>query len=180
MNYWNYFENTEEMDGVIPNGTIAKVRLRIKLGGYNDESQNWTGGYATRSKSGAVYLNSEFTVLEGEYAKRTVWGLIGLHSPKGPEWMNISRHFIKSIVNSARGISGKDNSEAAIIARRINSFEDLDGIEFVARIDEVIDSNGNRKNEIKTAVTSDCKEYGGIAKKSEPEIQQSINRPNWA
>ena len=51
--------------------------------------------------------------------KRKVWGLIGLHSPKGPEWMNIGRHFIKSIVNSARGIAGKDNSEAAIIARQL-------------------------------------------------------------
>lgn len=180
MNYWNYFNNAEEMDNdVIPNGTIAKVSLRIKPGAYNDESQNWTGGYATKSKSGAVYLNSEFTVLEGKYARRRVWSLIGLHSPKGSEWMNIGRHFIKSIVNSARGISAKDNSEAAIIARRISSFAELDGIEFVARIDEFIDSKGNHKNEIKTAITPDCKEYGIIAKKNELQIQQSI-RPNWA
>ena len=100
MNHWNYFENTEEMDGVIPNGTIAKVRLRIKLGGYNDESQNWTGGYATRSKSGAVYLNSEFTVLEGKYAKRKVWSLIGLHSPKGPEWMNLFILSLDGVIGS--------------------------------------------------------------------------------
>ena len=48
-----------------------------------DPAQGWTGGYATRSDSGAVYLNAEFTVLEGPYSRRKIFTLIGLYSPKG-------------------------------------------------------------------------------------------------
>jgi hypothetical protein len=65
-----------------------------------------------------------------EYAKRKVWGLIGLYSNKGPEWGNMGRSFIKAILNSARGFSENDNSPAAQNARKINGIGDLDGIEF--------------------------------------------------
>jgi hypothetical protein len=33
-----------------------------------------------------------------------MWSLIGLSSPKGPEWANMGRSFMKAILNSARGI----------------------------------------------------------------------------
>jgi hypothetical protein len=51
-------------------GTIVKVRMTIRPGGYDDASQGWTGGYATQSMTtGSVYLNCEFVVLDGPYAK---------------------------------------------------------------------------------------------------------------
>ena len=50
---------------LIPKGTLAKVRLTIRPGGFDDASQGWTGGYATRGSTGAVYLNAEFTVPRG-------------------------------------------------------------------------------------------------------------------
>ncbi len=51
------------------------------------------------------------------------------------------------MLNSARGISDKDNSPQAQAARRISGFGDLDGLEFVARIDVGTDSNGDDKND---------------------------------
>ncbi len=44
-------------------------------------------------------------------------------------------------------------------ARRISGFADLDGLEFVAKIDVGTDTNGEDKNEIRSAVTPDHKEY---------------------
>lgn len=159
---WNDFNDAKSNINLIPKGTLAKVRLTIRPGGFDDPSQGWTGGYATRGSTGAVYLNGEFTVLEGQYARRKIFTLIGLYSPKGPDWGNMGRSLVRGILNSARGISDKDMSPEAQAARRIGGFADLDGIEFVARIDVSTDANGDDKNEIRSAVTPDHKDYAAI------------------
>ena len=159
MAMWNDYNDARSNPNLIPKGTLAKVRLSIRPGGFDEASQGWTGGYATRGSTGAVYLNGEFTVLEGQYAKRKIWTLIGLYSPKGPEWANMGRSLIRGMLNSARGLSDKDVSPQAQAARRISGFADLDGLEFVARIDVGSDTNGEEKNEIRAAVTPDHKEY---------------------
>jgi hypothetical protein len=53
-------------------------------------------------------------------------------------------------------------SAQAQAARRISGFADLDGIEFVARIDIGTDTNGEDKNEIRAAVTPDHRDYAQI------------------
>jgi hypothetical protein len=162
MAMWNDYNDARSNPNLIPKGTLAKVRLSIRPGGFDDAGQGWTGGYATRGGSGAVYLNGEFTVLEGPYAKRKIWTLIGLFSPKGPEWGNMGRSLIRGMLNSARGLSDKDVSPQAQAARRIAGFADLDGLEFVARIDVGSDTNGEDKNEIRGAVTPDHKGYAQV------------------
>ncbi|PHQ98009.1 MAG: hypothetical protein COB39_09480 [Marinosulfonomonas sp.] len=162
MGSWNDFNDAKSNINLIPKGTLAKVRLTIRPGGFDDPSQGWTGGYATRGSTGAVYLNGEFTVLEGQYARRKIFTLIGLYSPKGPDWGNMGRSLVRGLLNSARGISDKDMSPEAQAARRIGGFADLDGIEFVARIDVGTDANGDDKNEIRSAVTPDHKDYAAI------------------
>ena len=115
MTTWNDFNDADEQSSfdLIPKGTLVKVRMTIRPGGYDDPHQGWTGGYATRNdKTGSVYLNCEFVVLEGEYARRKMWSLVGLHSPKGPEWARMGRAFIKACLNSARGIHPKDEQPA--------------------------------------------------------------------
>jgi len=162
MTMWNDFNDAEGQSSfdVIPKGTVAPVRMTIRPGGHDDPAQGWSGGYATRNDAtGSVYLNVEFVILEGPYARRKVWSLIGLYSPKGPEWGNMGRSFIRGILNSAHGLSDKDTSPQAQAARRIGGFADLDGIEFLARIDTGKDANGDAKNEIRFAVTPDHKDW---------------------
>ena len=159
MASWNDYNDASQNPNLIPKGTIAKVRLTIRPGGFDDPSQGWTGGYATRGSTGAVYLNGEFTVLEGPYAKRKIFTLIGLYSPKGPDWGNMGRSFVRGMLNSARGISDKDASPQAQAARRIGGFADLEGLEFLAKIDTGTDANGEPKNEIRMAVTPDHRAY---------------------
>ncbi|OOZ12220.1 hypothetical protein [Solemya velum gill symbiont] len=196
MTTWNDFNSAEDQNNfdVIPKGTLVKVRMTIRPGGYDDASQGWTGGYATQSMTtGSVYLNCEFVVLDGPYAKRKMWSLIGLHSPKGPEWANMGRAFVKGILNSSRGLHPQDNSPQAQQARRIQGFADLDGIEFVAKVEMDKDQSGDDKNVIKTAITPDHKDYAAVSGNtvqaaastqpaSSPQASASAptGRPSWA
>ncbi len=194
---WNDFNDAQSNANLIPKGTLAKVRLGLRPGGFDDPAQGWTGGYATRGSTGAVYLNGEFTVLEGQYARRKIFTLIGLYSPKGPDWANMGRSLIRGMLNSARGISDKDQSPQAQAARRISGFADLDGLEFVARIDVGTDAMGEEKNEIRAAVTPDHRDYarlmgtapapmaptGPTAPASAPQAPTAPatpGRPSWA
>ncbi|MCE8512270.1 hypothetical protein KBY22_06170 [Ruegeria pomeroyi] len=170
MGSWNDFNDAQSNTNLIPKGTLAKVRLTLRPGGFDDPSQGWTGGYATRGSTGAVYLNGEFTVTEGQYARRKIFTLIGLFSPKGPDWGNMGRGLIRGILNSARGVSDKDNSPEAQLRRRINGFGDLDGLEFVARIDIGTDTNGEDKNEIRAAVTPDHRDYAALMGTVAPQV----------
>lgn len=162
MSLWNDFNDAQSNTNVIPKGTLAKVRLGLRPGGFDDPAQGWTGGYAKRASTGAVYLDAEYTVLEGPYAKRKIWSLIGLYSPNGPNWANMGRSLVRGMLNSSRGISDKDNSPEAQAARRINGFADLDGIEFIARIDVGKDTSGEERNEIKSAVMPDHRDYAQL------------------
>ena len=69
---WNDFNNADDQNGfdIIPKGTLAKVHMTIKPGGFDDASQGWTGGWATQNNTtGSVYLACEFVITEGKYAR---------------------------------------------------------------------------------------------------------------
>lgn len=161
MNDWNNFNSADEQQSfdIIPAGTIAKVRMTIKPGGYDDRDKGWDGGYATKNSNDSVYLACEFVVISGNFSGRKIWSIIGLHSSKSDQWANIGRAFIKGILNSAKGFKSSDNCKSAQDARRIKSLADLDGIEFTARIEVSKDQNGNYRNEIRYAITPDHEGY---------------------
>ena len=124
MSAWNDFNDAEQQQtfDLIPKGTVAKVRMTIKPGGYDDASQGWGGGYATESfETGSIYLAAEFVVTAGDHAKRKMWSNIGLHSKKGPTWGQMGRSFIRAALNSARTVHPQDNSPQAAAARRIRA-----------------------------------------------------------
>ena len=162
MSAWNDFNDAEQQQSfdLIPKGTVAPVRMTIKPGGHEDASQGWTGGYATQSfETGSIFLACEFVILDGAYARRKMWSNVGLHSSKGPAWGNMGRTFIRAVLNSARNIQPQDNSPQASAARRIQGFNELDGIEFVARIDVEKDGRGELRNVVKIAVEPDQADY---------------------
>lgn len=196
MTLWTDFNDAAQQQSfdLIPKGTVAWVRMRIKPGGFDDPSQGWTGGWATRSaETGAVYLACEFIVLEGPFAKRKLWTNVGLHSSKGPAWAGMGRSILRAILNSARNIRSDDNSPQAAAARRIHGFQDLEGIAFVAKIDVEKDGRGELRNVIKLAVEPDQPEYatgGAQAATSAPHVAAPTaqgarpatptGRPTWA
>jgi hypothetical protein len=163
---WNDFNDAEAQQDAfdpIPKGILVPVRMTIKPGGHDNPAQGWTGGYATESfDTGAVYLACEFVVTGGPFAKRKMWSNIGLHSPKGPTWGQMGRSFIRAVLNSARNIHPDDASPQAVAARRIHSFAELDGIEFVARVDVEKDVKGDDRNIVKLAIEPDHKDYAAL------------------
>lgn len=162
---WADFNDAPEQTSydIIPKGKLARVRMTLKPGGFDSPEHGWTGGYATRNTdTGSIYLSAEFVVLEGEYARRKIWSLIGLYSPRGPEWATMGRAFIRAMLNSARGLHPQDNGSQALAARRIQGLADLDGIEFLAKIDIDQDQHGQPKNVIKVAIQPDHKDYARL------------------
>ena len=165
MSYFDFnsAEDSANNQPLIPKGTLARVRLFIRPGGYDEPRKGWTGGYAKfNSESGSVYLDCEFTVTEGAFARRKIWTLIGLHSEKGDQWMKMGRAMIKGILNSSFGLQALDESPSAQAKRRIASFADLDGLEFLGKIDVERDLNNGDKNVVKGAIGPEHKDYAAL------------------
>lgn len=162
---WNDFNDADTQSGfdLIPKGTLVPVRMTIKPGGFDEPAQGWTGGYATQSfETGAVYLAAEFVVTGGDFAKRKLWSNIGLYSAKGPTWGQMGRSFLRAALNSARNVHPQDNSPPAVAARRIAGFHELDGLEFLARVDVEKDAKGGDRNVVKLAVEPDHPDYARL------------------
>jgi hypothetical protein len=50
MTYFDFNSASEQTSfDLIPKGTLVRVRMTVKPGGFDDASQGWTGGYATRN-----------------------------------------------------------------------------------------------------------------------------------
>lgn len=159
MSFFDFNTAGEQNDyGIIPKNTVVKVRLNIIPGGYNDPSMGLTGGLATKNhETGSIYIKCEYVVLSGEYAKQKIRSVIGIQSPKGKEWGNMGRSFIKAIINSSKKIAPTDNSQEAIDARKLNNIGELNGIIFIGKVDLEKDQYGENKNVIKQAVTIDSR-----------------------
>src|SRR6516162_461569 len=116
---------------VIPANTICTLQLTIRRGGAGD------GGWLRKSSDGASEgLDCEFTVVNGEHAKRKLWQLFTLRGTTSghAEAGDISRNTLRAILESARGIKPGDTSEAAQNARKVSGWGDFDQLCFVARL----------------------------------------------
>lgn len=71
----------------------------------------------------------------------------------------MGRSFIRAVLNSARNVHPQDNTPQAAAARRIQGFHELDGIEFLARVDVEKDAKGLDRNVVKLAIEPDHPDY---------------------
>ena len=162
-NDFNDAESQQSGFDLIPKGTVVPVRMTLKPGGYDDASQGWGGGYATESfDTGAIYLAAEFVVTAGDHAKRKMWSNIGLLSKKGTDLgqMGAASSAPHSIAPAT--YHPQDNSPQAAAARHIQGFHELDGLEFLARVDIEKDTKGQDRNVVKIAVEPDHPDYATL------------------
>ncbi|MDR0942242.1 MAG: hypothetical protein LBM19_01325, partial [Holosporales bacterium] len=116
--------------------------------------------FITRSKNGdSAYLNCEFIILEGQYAKRKVFDKIGISG--SDVWVNMGKARIRAILESAKNVNPKDMSEAAMNARKINSFEELNNLDVVIKIGIESDRSGvyQDKNRVVSVITPEHLAY---------------------
>jgi hypothetical protein len=189
MNSYDFNDaDTKRNFDVIPDGTIASVRMTVRPGSAGE------GGWLRRSNDGgSEALDCEFVVLDGPFAKRRFWTLFTIAgtTPGHAEAANISAVKLRAILESARGTKPADTSDAARQARRIGSYGDLNGLSFIARIGVEPPQNGyEAQNRLDRAVTPDKKAWHPVAQ--EPAAAPSaapakpastpakINRPDWS
>ena len=144
-------KNQEEYE-IIPDNTIVKVKFEIKEGNYNDPSRGWNKGLATQGQSGAVYLNTINTVIEGKYKDKKIFNLIGLYSPKGETYREMGRSYIKAVLDSAHRIEPNDHSQDAQKKRQA-TWTDLTTLVHLVEVGTKHDQKGNLRNEIKKVIT---------------------------
>jgi hypothetical protein len=173
---------------LIAHGAQVPVEVRLRPGGAGK------GGWLKRSKAGTcLMVDLEFTVIEGEYARRKFWTLLtvegeteGQHKAAG-----INRARMRAMVESAHGIDPTDDSDTAMAARRVETLEQFDGLRFWAVVGVERGKNGHKdKNVLLAVLTPDRK---GWRRLEPPVVRAAIaptpqsaaapvrgSRPSWA
>lgn len=185
---FNEAERQQVPDSLIPHHTVAPVHLTIRPGGAGE------GGWLKRNKDGnCLMLDCEFTVVEGQYARRKFWTLLTVEGETEGQQKaaDISRSRLRAILESARGIDPADESEQAVSARRVNGFADFDGLRFWAVVGLEKGKDGYKdKNVLSAVVTPDRKGWSKLEQAAQAPKAQSPNaaqpakpatgRPSWA
>ena len=185
MNSYDFNDaDTQRNFDVIPNGTIATVRMTVRPGSAGED------GWLRRSKDGnSEMLDCEFVVLDGPFAKRKFWMLFTVDgTTQGhAEAAKISASKLRAILESARGIRPDDKSDTATQARRIGSYGDLNGLSFIARVGVEPPQDGYKaKNRLDHVVTPDEKAWHPVTQEpvatpAKPASSPAkIERPQWA
>lgn len=164
-------------DGIIPDGTFVRVKASLRDGGAslpNMEPLDNGLFKCAKPPSDAVMLDWEFTVLQGQHARRKFWQLMtvagGSLDEKGisKAW-NITKASLRAMIDSALGLDPKDESDAAKQKRVLRGFRDLDGIEFVCKVGIERGTEGYAdKNRIAHVVTPNEPEYAVVMRGEEP------------
>lgn len=173
----NDAERQREGGDIIPDNTVAPVILNMR------------GMKSTKDRSGQM-LDCEFTITAGPFAKRKFWAnmMVQGSTDGQKKAVNISMSRIRAMLESAYGIQPADDSDAAKAARRLSDWDDLQALEFVAKIGiEKGTGDYKDKNTLKGAVTPDDSDYTGFQPKkpksmaaSKPAGGASAGRPQWA
>jgi len=178
---------------LIPKGTRVAIIMHIRAGGVGED------GMCKRSEKGAEMLDNEFTVLDGEYAKRKWWENWILDGPDdGHKQMAIRyRRMLKLILDSALGLDPDDMTPQARVARTV-SLKRFDGMCFIAEIGiKKGDGDWPDKNVITRIITKGGQDWrpvqpppfdgGGSAGSAAappqsvpPQPESPVSRPGWA
>lgn len=161
MSYFNFNDAPQQTGGdLIPAKTLAKVVCTIRPGGEGEQ------GWVSRSNSGFEYLQLELAISSSPYMRKRIFQNAGIGGTTDghKKAAEISRSMFRAILESARGIDPKDESEAARNARHVTGAGDFNGIEFAIEIGIEKDKTGqySDKNKIQRVITPDHKEYRRI------------------
>jgi hypothetical protein len=150
---------------LIPAGTEVTLRMHIRPGNVGED------GMLKRSKDGTCeMLDIEYTVLDGQHAKRKLWENLVLEgTTAGQQDIAASnRGKLKQVIDSAFGLKQNDKSAEARAIRR-KSLGEFEGVTFIAKIGiekgglkDKNDPAGERwpdKNNIAAIVTPDRREW---------------------
>lgn len=155
-NFFDFNDAPEQRGELLPAKTLAKVVMVFRPGGHGD------GGWLRSFDSGYEALDAELTISSSPYAGRKFWQIIGVGGPtEGHQKAGqISRALLRAILESARGINPKDESDRARTARQARGWQDFNELEFAVEIGIEKGKDGyDDKNKILRVLTPDHKMY---------------------
>lgn len=189
----NQAEKQTSGDGLIPDGTVVPVHATLRPGGAGD------GGWLKRNRDGTcMMMDFEFTIVEGQYARRKFWTLLTVEGETEGQQKaaDISRSRLRAMLESARSIDPNDETEKALNGRRVGSLGDFDGLRFWAVVALEKGKDGYKdKNVLKAVVTPDKKDWKQLEQSNRagaPAVPNSTTtapsaakapsagRPSWA
>lgn len=171
---------------LVPDGTVVTVQMTVRPGSSGD------GGWLKRSKNGdSEALDAEFTIVDGQYAKRRFWTLFTVAgTTEGhAKAAEISGGKIRAILESARGVRPDDTSPEAAAKRRIATWGDLDGLRFMTKVGIEKGRDGYRdKNTLGDVVTPDRKGWAKVEQITQAAVTTAppqaaapaTSKPAWA
>lgn len=156
--------NTAEVQGSgnggpIPEDSIVPFKMNIRPPKSGKEGSHHA--LFCKSGKGNEFIDVEFEAM-GSHAGTKIWEnytLVGSDTAA-----KISMRTLRAIVESARGISPKDDSTQASAGRVISDWYDFNGMQFLAKVSTVIEQDlktgDNRiRNHFKKIITPDDPEY---------------------
>lgn len=172
------FNNEQEQQtqnyGPVPAGSKVLVRLHVTTPKFPAKGDN-RDGIVAASKDGALYLNVKIEVVAGTYEGVSWFENLWLPVPHQREALssgmvkacNIAGAKMRAMLEAAKGIMPKDDSDKAKRLRSTGGWLDFDGLEFpiVAAIDNrPYEKNGNTywNNRISKVITPDMPEYSDV------------------
>jgi hypothetical protein len=167
---------------VIPSRTIVTVAMVVTPGGVGPD------GWFTRAKDGnSEHLNVEYTVTQGDYAKRKIFERLTMSgtTPGHATAQEMAIARLRAIVEAARNIKPDDKSEAAQAGRKLKNYGELNGLTFAVRVGvEPPKGDFEAKNRIIEIITNDKQAWGG-ASMTAPTAPtappaSAVARPDWA
>lgn len=167
----NFNDAPEQMavGGLIPDNTPAMVVMNLRAGGSAKDP--W---FTDKTKDGAThsFLDCEFTIMGGDHDKRKLWSeniIVGNGSDGHATAENITRGFLRGVIEAVNGINPKDQTPEAMAARNVpgfhwfhlRKFPVMIGVE-KGRLKPGQGANGEKypdKNVVRFAITPDKPEY---------------------
>ena len=170
----------------IPDKTAVRCLMTIRPGGHGDG-----GFYKLSNNTGHKMLDCEFTVLAGQYAGRKFWDYLHCDPQSGAH--QISRRFIKNMIEDVQDIEAGDASENANARRQLQSISELDKIEVCVRVKLETNEQYGDKNKIGFVLTKADRDYvpkTGVAQQAPVSVKaphpvmaqptQASASPSWA
>lgn len=130
---------------VVPDGSFVHLGMKVRPGGAQLPpssplySPRDNGFFKASTRSDAIMMDAEFTVIDGEHKGRklfenmTVYG--GQVDDRGvSKGWNITKDRMRAMIDSCMGLDFKNTSAEAKAARQIDAFVDLDNIHFWAKL----------------------------------------------
>lgn len=169
---------------VIPAKTVVPVRVSLIAGDAGPDN------VFTTTKSGLYQLVLDLTVTEGEFAKRKIWERLTMGARAGVEMsegqkkgVQISHSTIRAMLEAAKGFAPTDESAAAVAARKIDSLNEIDGLEFWIEVGVEKSEQYGDKNRMRKVIPHKASAPAGVPAKpaaiAPAAKPATANKPAW-